>query len=70
MSVTIAGAAKVPSTLSSTAPPSADPVNFPIAVECATGVNPQLPEHLAGIMQQTERMVGVANCQKTMERHI
>jgi threonine synthase len=40
---------------------TAHPAKFPDAVERATGERPQLPEHLADLLQRPERVVRLAN---------
>ncbi|MFM9226677.1 MAG: threonine synthase, partial [Actinomycetota bacterium] len=40
---------------------TAHPAKFPDAVERATGVRPQLPTHLADLMDRPERTARVAN---------
>ena len=40
---------------------TAHPAKFPDAVERATGVRPQLPEHLANLYDLPERTTNLAN---------
>ena len=40
---------------------TAHPAKFPDAVEQATGERPQLPDHLADLMEREERTQTVAN---------
>jgi threonine synthase len=40
---------------------TAHPAKFPDAVERATGVRPDLPEHLADLLERPERTEVVAN---------
>jgi threonine synthase len=49
---------------------TAHPAKFPDAVERATGVRPELPPHLADLMERPERFARLANDQTVIERHI
>jgi threonine synthase len=49
---------------------TAHPAKFPDAVERATGVRPELPPHMAGLMERPERFTVLANDQGTLERFI
>jgi len=49
---------------------TAHPAKFPDAVEQATGVRPQLPPHLADLMQREERCVSLDNDLATVQRYI
>jgi threonine synthase len=40
---------------------TAHPAKFPDAVEAATGIRPQLPEHLADLLDRPERADTLAN---------
>ena len=46
------------------------PAKFPDAVAAATGVQPELPEALAGIVNKPERYVTLANDARSIEDHI
>jgi len=49
---------------------TAHPAKFPDAVERATGVRPELPPHLAELMDRPERFARLANDQAAVERFI
>jgi threonine synthase len=49
---------------------TAHPAKFPDAVERATGVRPQLPLHLADLMERTEYVTDLANDLDVVERFI
>jgi threonine synthase len=49
---------------------TAHPAKFPDAVVRATGVRPQLPPHLAELMDRPERFARLANDQAAVERFI
>ena len=49
---------------------TAHPAKFPDAVRKATGVSPQLPAHLAGLMARKERFSVLANDQRTVETFV
>lgn len=49
---------------------TAHPSKFPDAVAKATGVEPTLPEHLADLMQRTERIVDLPNDLRTVEAFV
>jgi threonine synthase len=49
---------------------TAHPAKFPDAVERATGVRPQLPPHLADLMEREERIARLPNEQSAVERFI
>jgi threonine synthase len=49
---------------------TAHPAKFPDAVAAATGVEPELPEELAGIVNKPERYVTLANDPRSIENHI
>jgi len=40
---------------------TAHPAKFPEAVERATGIRPELPEHLSDLLERRERTVDLAN---------
>ena len=47
---------------------TAHPAKFPDAVEAATGRRPELPEHLADLLERPERTQTVANELGAVER--
>ena len=49
---------------------TAHPAKFPDAVEAATGIRPQLPPHLAGILTASEKFTVLANDQGEIARFI
>jgi threonine synthase len=49
---------------------TAHPAKFPDAVERATGVRPQLPDHLAGLLGRKERMVTLPTRLADVERFV
>jgi threonine synthase len=49
---------------------TAHPAKFPDAVQKATGVRPQLPEHLADLMSRPERTKVLPNDLSTIESYI
>ena len=49
---------------------TAHPAKFPDAVAKATGVEPPLPEHLADLMQRTERIVDLPNDLQAVEAFV
>jgi threonine synthase len=49
---------------------TAHPAKFPAAVRAASGVTPELPAHLADLMEREERFVNLPNDQHALERHI
>jgi threonine synthase len=49
---------------------TAHPAKFPEAVAKATGVEPPLPEHLADLMQRTERIVDLPNDLQAVEAFV
>ena len=49
---------------------TAHPAKFPEAVLRATGVRPELPPHLAELMDRPERFARLANDQAAVERFI
>ena len=40
------------------------------AVKAASGVTPELPAHLADLMEREERFIDLPNDQAVLERHI
>ena len=49
---------------------TAHPAKFPDAVQAATGVRPQLPEHLADLFERPERYAVLPNDLATVRRHV
>jgi threonine synthase len=49
---------------------TAHPAKFPDAVERATGIRPELPPHLAGLLQLSERTRTLPNDLATVERFV
>lgn len=49
---------------------TAHPAKFPAAVKAASGVTPELPAHLADLMEREERFIDLPNDQAVLERHI
>ena len=49
---------------------TADPAKFPDAVEAASGIRPELPEHLADLLDRPERFATLPNDLAVVEEHI
>jgi threonine synthase len=49
---------------------TAHPAKFPDAVECATGMRPQLPERLSGLMDRKEAIVVLPNDRRAVADYI
>ena len=49
---------------------TAHPAKFPDAVQAATGVRPELPEHLADLFERPERCAVLPNDLATVQRHV
>lgn len=49
---------------------TAHPAKFPAAVKAASGVTPELPAHLADLLEREERFIDLPNDQAVLERHI
>ena len=49
---------------------TAHPAKFPDAVFAATGVRPELPAHLAGLMTRKERVIVLRNDRQAVEDFI
>ena len=49
---------------------TAHPAKFPEAVEAATGVRPQLPAHLADLMERRETIVVLPNDKSAVARYL
>jgi threonine synthase len=49
---------------------TAHPAKFPDAVEKATGVRPELPEHMADLYDRDERIVNLPNELQAVEAFV